>query len=133
MMAPETNAAPGCAVCGQPFDHGCNIGVCSQACLEAAEADEPVCERCGTPEHEMVSLAYAPYCSAACRAPLTVRGILPHCRACDALLWPVYCDGALDDIEGATTGDEPGTWVCACGAPVTADDMLAAVAWAGEV
>lgn len=27
---------PSCAVCGAPFDHGCNIGVCSEACEDEA-------------------------------------------------------------------------------------------------
>jgi hypothetical protein len=29
--------APDCAVCGAPFDHGCNSGACSLACEMAAE------------------------------------------------------------------------------------------------
>lgn len=31
-------ALPACVVCGAPFDHGCNTGVCSEACERAADA-----------------------------------------------------------------------------------------------
>lgn len=29
---------PACALCGAPFEHGCNTGVCSWACEERSEA-----------------------------------------------------------------------------------------------
>jgi hypothetical protein len=44
-------ALPSCAVCGAPFEHGCNSGACSEACEVEAGAPCLVCGAYGG-EHD---------------------------------------------------------------------------------
>jgi hypothetical protein len=48
-----------CAVCGGPYDHGCNTAACSVACMEACTPC-PVCDEPVSPR------AVSRYCGAAC-------------------------------------------------------------------
>jgi len=40
--ATTPDVAPRCALCNEPFDHGCNSPFCSLACEEDAEPDHSI-------------------------------------------------------------------------------------------